>query len=214
MLKKWLTTPYGRKNTEALTGALLLLFLVEHFVANLMLLLPDPEPYRWYTGTLGHSVIVRIVEVGLFALFIVHIGLGLKMRLQHRKMMQNNPRAKKPKDVSTRFVGLTGIIILVFLCVHLQRFFLPNRVFGTNGFDLYTEAHKAFSSIWYTLLYVLSMIALALHLKHGIRSALFSAKFIPPARIPVIRTWLGWVGMFVPLGLAYIAVHIYVCSLL
>src|SRR5512139_1481738 len=71
------TTPFGRKNLEAGTGALLLLFMVEHFVANLMLLINDPEPYRWYTETMGRAILVRGMEVGLFLLFAIHIGIGL-----------------------------------------------------------------------------------------------------------------------------------------
>ena len=82
-----LTTAYGRKNTEALTGTLLLAFMVEHFLANLMLLIDDPAPYQWYTETLGRALVVRGLEVALFGLFLVHIGIGLHMRLQHRRLL-------------------------------------------------------------------------------------------------------------------------------
>lgn len=204
----------GRKNTEALTGALLLLFLVEHLVANSLLLCSNPSPYRWYVSTMGHSLIVRVAEVALFILFLLHIGLGLVMRYHYRKMIYKNPRAKKPKSTATRFVGLTGLLILVFLVVHLQRFFWPNRILSQVDFDLYTQAHLAFSNVWYTLFYTVSMAALALHLKHGIRSAMFSAKFIPASAVPRIRTIGSWVGMIVPLGLAYLAAHMYLTSLL
>ncbi len=50
------TTPFGRKNLEASTGALLLLFMVEHLLANVMLLWNDSAPYRWYTETLGRAI--------------------------------------------------------------------------------------------------------------------------------------------------------------
>lgn len=205
-----LTTAYGRKNTEALSGTLLLAFMVEHFLANLLLLLDDPAPYQWYTETLGRAIVVRGLEVGLFALFLIHIGIGLHMRLQHRRLLRRHPEAPRPKDLSTRFVGWTGVIILVFLVVHLWRFFVPNRVQGLPDFDLYEQAHLAFSNVWYVLLYVVSMVALASHLRHGIRSALFSFKFLPKPLLPRIRNILSWIGFGTALGLAYIAVHIYV----
>lgn len=209
----WLTSPYGRKNLEAVTGTMLLAFLVEHFAANLLLLPSDPEPYRWYTNTLGHSIIVRGLEVGLFLLFAVHIGIGLIMRLHHRRMLAKNPRAKRPTDFATRFVGLTGIVILAFLVLHLWRFFIPNRITGVENFDLYNQAHLAFASVWYTGVYIISMTALALHLKHGIRSALFSFKFIKPRMVPRTRTVLTWVAVGTCAGLAYIALHLCIRSL-
>lgn len=211
---KWFTTPYGRKNLEALTGTALLAFLIEHLAANILLLLNDPSWYQWYTNTLGHSLIVRGLEAVLFATFAIHIGIGLMMRMQYRRMMAKNPRAKRPKDYTSRFVGLTGIIILIFLIIHLWHFFIPNRILVTKDLDLYHQAQSSFSSLWYTLFYVACMVALAMHLKHGIRSALFSFKFIKPSLVPRIRNVVMVVGLLTPLGLAYIAVHIFVRSLL
>jgi len=209
-----LTTAYGRKNLEALSGTLLLAFMVEHFLANLMLLWPEAAPYQWYTNTLGRSIVVRGLEVALFALFFVHIGIGLHMRVQHRRLLQRHPEAPRPKAMSTRFVGWTGLIILVFLVVHLWRFFVPNRIEHLEGFDLYQQAHLAFSDLWYTLFYAVSMVALASHLRHGIRSALFSFRFIPKPLLPRIRSVLSWIGFGTSIGLAYIALHIYVLSVI
>ena len=184
-------TATGRKNLEAASGTVLLLFLVEHLVGNSMLLLSDPEPYRWYTSTLGRSIVVRILEIGLFLLFATHIGIGLMMRLHHMRLVKKKPNYPKPKSISTRFVGYTGAVILVFMVVHLWRFFLPHRVLNEANFDLYTQAHIAFSSVWYTLFYVASMIALASHLKHGIVSAVFSMKFVPRTAIPKLKKVLS-----------------------
>lgn len=209
-----LTTAYGRKNLEALSGTMLLAFMVEHLLANLMLLWPEAAPYQWYTNTLGRSILVRGLEVALFALFIVHIGIGLHMRVQHRRLLARHPEAPRPKAVSTRFVGWTGLIILVFLVIHLWRFFVPNRIQQIEGFDLYQQAHLAFADPWYTLIYVLSMVALASHLRHGIRSALFSFRFIPKPMLPRVRSVLSWIGFASSLGLAYIAAHLYVLSVI
>lgn len=211
---KLISTPYGRKNLEAWTGLILLLFMVEHFLANLMLLLPDSEPYQWYTNTLGHNVFVRVLEVVLFALFALHITLGFYMRFHHRRIAAKVAHKMKPKDLATRYVGLTGLVILVFLIVHLARFFVPNRISPNAGFNLYDEAHVAFSSWWYTVVYIVSMVALAAHLKHGIKSALFTISVLPKKHLPALRVVLSWTGFLTSIGLAYIAVHLFVLSLL
>ena len=207
-----LTTPLGRKNIEAASGALLLLFMIEHFAANLLLLLNDPAPYRWYTETMGRSLLVRGLEVGLFALFVVHIAIGLWMRAHHRRLLRKNPRLPRPGTFATKYVGFTGVVILIFLVVHLLRFFVPNRLQSIPGHDLYTEARVAFSSAWYTAFYVFAMMALALHLKHGVRSALFSFKILPPRYVPRMRVLLSWTGFIVSAGLAYIAVHLFIAA--
>lgn len=204
------TTPMGRKNTEAVTGTLLLFFCAEHLAANLFLLWPDPTPYQWYTESLGRSLLIRIMEVGLFALFFIHIGLGMKMRLHQRRIRKMNPRIPKVTNFATRTVGYTGIVILIFLVIHLARFFVPNRITRPETFDLYAQAHIAFADVWYMLFYVASMAALGFHLRHGIKSALFSFKRLPPSLIPKLRTVGGWMAIIIPAGLAYIAIHIYI----
>ena len=73
----------SRKMIEASTGMLLLVFCVEHVLGNSMLLLSDPEPYRWYTETMGRALLIRIAEVVLFGLFAVHISTGLYLSLIH-----------------------------------------------------------------------------------------------------------------------------------
>lgn len=210
---RYFTTPQGRKDTEALTGLLLLIFCAEHLAGNAMLLLNDPAPYRWYTAVMGRSMIVRLMEVALALLFVIHIGLGLTMRIQYRRVRRKNPRLPKARSWATRTVGMTGIVILVFLVVHLQRFALPNRIIGEQDFDLYHQAHLAFANPWYTAFYVFSMAALGFHLHHGVRSAVVSFKRVPPTLVPRARAVAGWTAILVTIGLAYIAVHINVMSL-
>jgi succinate dehydrogenase / fumarate reductase, cytochrome b subunit len=212
---KGLATVRSRKMIEASTGMLLLVFCVEHVLGNSMLLLSDPEPYRWYTETMGRALLIRIAEVVLFGLFAVHISMGLYMRWQHMRFTRSHPEKRPKQTLSTRLVGWTGAAILIFLVIHLDRFFIPNR-FAANGAaaDLYTMAHETFASPWYTLFYVVCMVALASHLHHGIRSAFFSFRFIPPHMVPRVRNSVSRVGLVTPLALAYIAVHIYVVQLL
>ena len=207
-----LFTAYGRKNIEAITGMLLLAFLVEHFFANLLLLLNDSSVYLWYVDTLSRNLFIRVLEVGLLLLFVFHIAIGLLMRLRHQRMLKRVPRAKRTKDITTRFVGWTGAVILIFLVVHIASFFVPNRIATPPEENLYQQAHAAFTSVWYTAFYIVSMAALGMHLKHGIKSALFSFKFLPNKHVPRLRTVLSWLGFGTSIGLAYIALHLFLSS--
>jgi succinate dehydrogenase / fumarate reductase cytochrome b subunit len=212
--RSWFTSAVGRKNAEATTGTLLLLFLIEHMVGNLLLLLSSPEPYQWYTTTLGHSIIVRVLEVALFALFVGHIVIGYIIRRHHRRIMHQKSHLREPKSLFTRYVSYTGLAILIFMLVHLWRFFVPNRITMVDSIDLYAEANAAFSNVWYTLFYVASMAMLSFHLVHGIRNAVVSFKRIPKHWIPQLRRASVWIAVIVPAILAYTVVHVYVRSLL
>lgn len=206
-------TVVGRKNIEALSGSLLLAFMVEHAAANALLLLRNPAPYQWYVNFMGRWMLVRGLEVALFTLFAIHIGLGVYIRWQHRTVRKRLPRPPRVQPLATRYVGWTGGVILMFLIVHLATFFLPHRITAVPGFNLYERAHQVFSSGWYTLLYVVSMAALGLHVHHGIRSAMFSFTMIPRDRVPGIRSVLSWTGVVTTALLGLIAVTLFLRSL-
>lgn len=206
-------TVVGRKNIEALSGTLLLGFMVEHTLANALLLLTDPAPYHWYVEFMGRWLLVRGLEVALFALFAVHISLGIAIRWQHRRIRQRRQSPQKDLPLSTRSIGWTGGVILIFLIIHLRTFFVPHRLQEVHGFDLYHEAHVAFASVWYTLFYVLAMVSLGMHLYHGIRSAVFSFTMIPRHLVPRVRVVLSWVGAMTSALLGLIAVVLFLRSL-
>src|SRR5690606_6654470 len=81
---------------------------------------------------------------------------------------------------ASRYMGLLGTIILVFLIIHLKSFWYGLKIgavpvitypeFG-EAEDLYTVVKTAFSEWWYVALYVVSMVGLAYHLAHGFVSA-------------------------------------------
>ncbi len=208
-----LTTPLGRKNVEAVTGVLLLLFLVEHLLSNAMLLLTTPTPYLAYVDVMGRQWFVRLLEVLLALLFVTHIGVGARMRYNAWQLRRKRPGIPPPRSITTRFVGLTGAAIFIFLLLHLARFVIPHRAHMAQV-NLYDDAHLAFASLPYTLFYVASMAALGMHLFHGIGSAVVSFPSLPKHRIPALRALARWTAVVVATGLAAIAAALYIRSLM
>ncbi len=208
-IKKKFGTVSGRKKLEAYSGSLLLLFLIEHLCGNILLLYSNPAPYLWYTEVMGNSLIVRVLEVALLGTFAIHISVGLYMRWNYLKLKKRVSTLRAPKSIASRFVGVTGAIILLFLVVHLWNFFVPNRITHNTDSNLYQSAHLAFSSPFYTAFYVFCMVMLAYHLRHGIRSAFATVKPFKPKRMPMFISIASMLGLMVPLGLAYICLHIF-----
>ncbi len=191
-----------------------MLFLVEHFLANVLLLCSNPIYYQSYEQWITSLYGVRFLEYSLLAVFAVHIGNGVLLKLYQQRLKKKMQRTSRSSKPSTQFVGRTGLIILLFLVVHLAQFFVPGRLDSAHQPDMYTEARIVFSSVWYVLFYLVCMAALAMHLHHGIRSAFFSFRWVPARYVTRIRSVISFLGVVATVGLAYIALHLYIVSVL
>ena len=103
----------------------------------------------------------------------------------------------------------TGILILLFLIIHMRNFFYVIK-FGTlpSGGD-YVLVSDLFGIWYYTLLYVVSFILLGFHLNHGFYSAFQSMGL---DNTTWIRVWkiLGTVfSVVIAGGFSIIALYLY-----
>jgi len=164
----------GRKLVMALTGFFLCAFLVEHLYGNLLLYKMDGgKSFNEWGEFLVGNIIIRTIEIGLFAGFIIHIIDGFMLTLANRKARPVRYAVSRQSGNSTwysRNMGLTGAVILVFLVIHLKTFFVPYR-FGEASHSMAIAVVQAFESAAYSALYILSMVLLGAHLNHGFQSA-------------------------------------------
>ena len=86
---KWsefFTSSIGKKFLMGLTGLFLITFLVVHVGVNACIWANDNgEMFNKAAHFMGSMVVIRIVEIGLFAGFFVHIIQGLVLEFQNRK---------------------------------------------------------------------------------------------------------------------------------
>jgi len=173
---KFLESSLGKKFVMASTGLFISLFLIEHLVGNLLLLIGDEgKVYEQFTEIMASNlnIPVRIIEVGLFLFFIYHIINGVRLWWTNRSAREVKYAVNNPSDNSSffsRFMVYSGTIIFIFLVIHLRTFFFPYR-FGNPGNTMYEGITDAFSSPWYSGFYLLALILLSFHLIHGVQSA-------------------------------------------
>ncbi len=81
---------------------------------------------------------------------------------------------------------VTGLIILIFLLLHLKTFkYGPEYVDAATGYrDLYRLMVEVFRQPAYVLYYVVCMVLVGMHLRHGLSSAFQSLGLMP-------KTWTG-----------------------
>ncbi len=159
----------------ALTGLFLSIFLLEHLYGNLLLYKIDAGlAFNDYSAWMAGNMLIRTVEFGLFAGFLIHIIDGLFLTLQNRKARPIRYAVSQQTGNSTWFsrnMGLTGSVIFVFLVIHMRTFFFPHRVMHSAENSMAYDVAVAFQANWYAALYLLSMVILGAHLNHGFQSA-------------------------------------------
>jgi succinate dehydrogenase / fumarate reductase cytochrome b subunit len=175
----------GKKFLMGLTGLFLVSFLVVHCFINQMVFWDSTgQLFNEYAHFMGTNIIIRIMEVGLFAGLLLHIIDGLMLYFQNRaarpqKYAYNNESANS--TWYSRSMALLGTLLLIFLILHLSHFWVHTRFmtmpeidhpqFKVQMIDLYSLMRETFSSPIIVLIYVLAQFALGYHLLHGFKSA-------------------------------------------
>jgi len=178
---KWLTDLFssslGRKLLMALTGLFLISFLVIHCTINAMIFYNDGgETFSHWGHFMGTNPIIRTLEIGLVAGFLIHIIQGLLLwRANHAARPVKYKVSKAPNSTwYSRSMGLLGTLLLLFLIMHTSHFWIPNRANQfTEGEELplYKMMFDVFANPWIVLLYVIGCVSLFWHLLHGFASA-------------------------------------------
>ncbi len=168
----------GKKLVMGLTGIFLILFLIVHAGLNACIWANDGgEMFLHAAHFMGGNWVPRILEIGLFVGFILHIYQGYLLTIENRKKRAVG-YAVAYSDGSkwySRSMGLLGTLILLFLIMHMSHFWFPNR--SNQGFllgpeiNLYEKMKTEFSVLWVVIVYVIGCISLAYHLAHGFQSA-------------------------------------------
>lgn len=201
----------GKKLTIALTGLCLCIYLIVHIGGNLLLFKNDGgAAFDKYAEILPSLPLIRIIEVVLFAIFIFHILLGTIVWFVNKRARPQKYLLNKQQVNSTffsRWMFVTGSIIFIFLVVHVRTFWFTSRFQAGENFSMYALVRESFSSPVYSFFYVIAMVLLAFHLRHGFQSAfqtfgLKSKKYTPLIEAVGVIFWL-----LIPLGFAVMPIY-------
>ena len=184
----------GRKILVALSGAALVAFVLGHMVGNL-LIFGGPEminEYALFLKTSGHGMLLWGARLGLLACVAVHIIFTLKLSAENkasRREPYGNKKFKKA-TVSSRYMMISGLIVLSFIIYHLMHFTLHvGNTYGSLHYDLhgkqvhdvYRMVIQGFSWVPASIFYIVAMGFLCSHLSHGV-SSMFQTLGVATAR--------------------------------
>ncbi len=219
--KQLFTSSIGKKITMALTGIFLVVFLVVHCYVNANVLFTNGEEnFNKAAHFMSTNILVRIMEIGLFAGFILHIVQGYMLESSNRAKRNAKYAVTAGNKTSTwysRSMALLGTLILLFLIVHLAHFWVPSRFGGLESVtygdleyhNLYARMKDVFSQEWVIGLYLLGCFSLAWHLLHGFQSAFHTMGWNHKRYTPLIRNIGVGFSVIVPLVFALMPVFLY-----
>lgn len=206
----------SHKYVMAMAGIFLMLFLVSHLLTNLLMLIGDGgEAFDDAVAFLTTNPLIKIAEYGLFAGFIIHIFLGVVIWVNNNKARPVSYHVALRSETSafSKFMFHTGVIIFVFLIIHLTNFFfvrlglVPVPDHAKDSHDFYAMAVPLFKNYWYSLIYLVSFVFLGFHLKHAFQSAFQSLGLNHSKYTPTIKAIGTIYALVVSLGFASIPLY-------
>src|SRR6266566_9436241 len=174
----------GKKYIMAVTGFVLLLFVVGHLAGNLQIFL-GPEAINRYGHFLqSNPELIWPARLFLLLMIALHIWSAVKLSLENKAARpigygEYNPIAS---SYASRTMLMSGIIIFVFIVYHLLHFTVQVQYINLTGknfmdfmdpekrHDIFTMMVVGFSNGWVSGFYILGMALLCLHLSHGASS--------------------------------------------
>ena len=212
-----LNSSIGRKFAMALSALFLMIFVLQHFVINLLSVL-SPDAFNEVSHFMGTFWVIQyLIQPVLIIGVIFHFVMGFVLEIKNNKARQisyaKNNGAANSTWMSRNMIW-SGGFILVFLVIHFIDFWIPEintkYILGDmsglhNGeFRYFHELQEKFVPIWRVALYCVGFVFLALHLLHGFNSAFQSVG----ANNKYTKGLIGFgkaYAILVPLGFIFIA---------
>ncbi|HZR79167.1 MAG TPA: succinate dehydrogenase cytochrome b subunit [Chthoniobacterales bacterium] len=167
----------GRKMIVALTGVILILFVIGHLLGNLQIYLgPDwINSYSQHLRDLGP--ILWLIRLFLLASVLLHIYFTIQLAIENRRARPEQYRERNYAKASwaSRHMVLSGLVVLAFIIFHLLHFtareFNPQfpllKLDPLNRYDVYSMMVYGFQNVYASAFYIVALFLLTLHLTHG-----------------------------------------------
>ena len=191
---------------QSYSGLVLVFFIAVH-LAGVIFAGINPNAFEIYASNLHSSLFLPYSEIVLAITFIIHIFLTLKKVLKNRSSGNKAILKTKRNDYLGVFASkvqpLTGVILAVFLIIHLLQLRFPRP-----GDDLeLTSLKNKLDSVHILVLYSLASISLFFHMVHGIESGHRSLGILSQSNSLKIR----YISRFISIsfGISYLIMTFY-----
>jgi succinate dehydrogenase / fumarate reductase cytochrome b subunit len=195
------STSVGKKYVMAISGMVLMAFILAHMVGNLKLYFGATalDNYSHWLREVGEPALPRqallwAVRVTLLAAVTAHIVAAYQLTMINKRARPQAYRSKRDyvaADFASRTMRWTGIIVILFVVWHLLDLTWgpvnPDFVSG----DPYHNVVASFERVPVSIIYVIANLALGVHLYHGAWSLFQSMGWTRPWRRQFATVFAG-----------------------
>jgi len=214
----WRST-IGKKTIVAVTGAILIGYLVLHMVGNLNSLFgpggaePRIDEYAEWLKAFGEPLvpyegIVWAVRAVLLGAIVIHIVGVVQLTARNRAARpQGFPAKRIGRSWESRLMMVSGTLLLAFIIFHILQFTtLTIDITPLEKGALYANLYNAFQEWYFVVIYLAALVFLGLHLRHAIWSLCQTLGLDSPERNFGIRMSANGLTLVIVVGFALIPV--------
>ena len=169
----------GKKLQVAISGILLVVFLLFHLFNNLVLFAGE-ESFNNMVGFLESiKPIIRIMEFGLLSILLMHTVNAIRLTFANKALRHTpyNQTSSDSSSLNSRTMAISGTIILIFIFIHLGFIWLTyqthNFYIDETYYDVLLRSEIGYLNHTPTAcFYIISIFLIGFHLKHGYNSSL------------------------------------------
>ncbi len=193
-------TAVGKKWVMAVTGIVLLGFVLVHMVGNLKMYLgeTDLNKYGVALRAIGgdlvpHTSVLWAVRGLLILAFVLHIHAAATLTAMNRKARPvgyKGGRHYVAANYAARTMRMTGVIVLLYLLFHLMDLTWGNANPDFIHGEPYHNVVESFSRAPVAVVYIIANVLLGIHIYHGAWSMFQSLGWNNP-RINAARRWFA-----------------------
>ena len=192
----------GRKTVMAVSGLILTGYVVLHMTGNLL-------AFRGQTALNDYAKMLQSTKPLLWSVRVILL-LAVMLHGHSAWTLTRAARAARPvgytrretliATLASRSMRWGGVLLLVFIVYHILHLTTGTVHPGFVHGDAYGNIVTGFEVRWVAAFYIVAMVALALHLRHGVWSV-FQTLGAAPERIEAGRQRLAWaLALVVPIG--------------
>lgn len=203
----WRST-VGKKAVMAVTGLIMLAYLVGHLLGNLKVFFGPDEMngYAHWLRTIGepllrHGWFVWLARFGLLAAVILHGVSAYQLSRLDRAARPVRYEHRRPRSsYATRTMRWGGVILALFIVWHILD--LTTGTVNPRGEEGHPyENIVATFSTWYgNTLYIVAMLAVGLHVRHGFWSAAQTLGVNRPSRDRALKATANGLALVLTAG--------------
>jgi succinate dehydrogenase / fumarate reductase cytochrome b subunit len=221
----WLLTLYrstiGKKVIMAVTGLVLIAFVIGHMLGNLQMFIGAAKINAYSAFLKSTGELLWLVRLGLLVAVLLHILMAWQLTMIKRQARPIDYRRREPQvsTIASRTMRWGGVLLLVFIVFHILHFTTgtvfpaasrPDAMYPQfSHTDVYGNVISAFRTPWVVAFYVVAMLFLMLHLFHGAWSSVRTLGLNKPSRHPLQRRVATIVAIVVWLGFTAVPVAVF-----